>query len=76
MENPDNGKVIVKAEDTLNRQMIQGEFDTVSLSVGVGPNAATDKIVNMLKLAKSSDNFIQEAHPKFRPVDTLVPGVF
>ncbi len=76
MEDPETGKVIVKAEDTLNRQMIEGEFDTVSLSVGVGPNEGTQSIVEMLKLAKSADGFIQEAHPKFKPVDTLVPGVF
>jgi heterodisulfide reductase subunit A len=30
----------------------------------------------MLKLAKSPDGFLQEAHPKFKPVDTLVEGVF
>ena len=76
IEDPDTGKVIVKAEDTLNRQMIEGEFDTVSLSVGVGPNEGTQSIVEMLKLAKSADGFIQEAHPKFKPVDTLIPGVF
>ncbi len=76
MENPDTGKIIVKAEDTLNRQMIETEFDTVVLSVGIGPSKTTENISNMLKLARSSDGFLQEAHPKFKPVDTLVPGIF
>jgi heterodisulfide reductase subunit A len=33
-------------------------------------------VASLLKLARSADGFFQEAHPKFRPVDTLVPGVF
>ena len=76
LENPETKKVIVKVEDTLSRQIIASEFDLVVLSVGMTPNAGTDSIAEMLRLTKSPDGFIQEAHPKFRPVDTLTEGVF
>jgi len=69
-------KVTLRVEDTLTRQIIESEFDLVVLSVGLGPNAGTNKIAEILKLAKSPDGFLQEAHPKFKPVDTLIEGVF
>jgi heterodisulfide reductase subunit A len=70
------GKVTLKAEDTLTRQIIESEFDLVVLSVGLRPSAGGGKIAEILKLGKSPDGFLQEAHPKFRPVDTLSDGVF
>lgn len=76
MENPDNKKVIMKVEDTLTRKIIDKEFDLVVLSVGLEPSEGTKKISEMLKLPMSSDGFIKEAHPKFRPVDTPVEGIF
>ena len=76
LEDPVTKKVTIKVEDTLSRQMIESEFDLVVLSVGMTPNAGTESIAEMLKLTKSPDGFLQEAHPKFRPVDTLTEGVF
>lgn len=75
-EDPSTKKVILKAEDTLTRQIIESEFDLVVLSVGMRPSEGTERIADILKLAKSPDGFLQEAHPKFRPVDTLTEGVF
>ncbi len=42
----------------------------------MGPSEGTIKIAEILKLPRSPDGFIQEAHPKFRPVDTLTEGIF
>jgi heterodisulfide reductase subunit A len=74
--NPENGTLILSAEDTLTRSLISGEFDTVVLSTGLVPSNDSDRISEMLKLARSPDGFLQEAHPKFRPVDTLIDGIF
>ena len=76
LEDPVTKKVTVKVEDTLTRQMIESEFDLVVLSVGMTPNPGTERVAEMLRLTKSPDGFLQEAHPKFRPVDTLTEGVF
>jgi len=75
-ENPENKKILIKVEDTLSRQIIESEFDLMVLSTGLQLSKSTDTIADSLKLAKSSDGFLMEAHPKFRPVDTLVEGVF
>lgn len=76
IEDSQTKKLTLKVEDTLTRQIIESTFDLVVLSVGLVPNEGTNKIASMLKLAKSPDGFLQEAHPKFRPVDTLSDGVF
>jgi len=76
MENPKNKKIIMRVEDTLTRKIITKEFDLVVLSVGLEPSEGTKKIAKILKIPLSSDGFIKEAHPKFRPVDTPIDGVF
>jgi heterodisulfide reductase subunit A len=76
IEDPKTKKLTLKAEDTLARRILEWEFDTVVLSVGMRPSKDTQEIADMLKLVKSSDGFLQEAHPKFRPIDTFVDGVF
>jgi len=76
MEDPESHKVVVRVEDTLTRKIIEKEFDLVVLSVGLVPSEGTKEIAEILKLPRSSDGFIKEAHPKFRPVDTPVDGIF
>jgi heterodisulfide reductase subunit A len=73
---PEGRTLWITVEDTLSREIIESEYDLVVLSAGLVPARATDRISELLKLAKSPDGFLQEAHPKFRPVDTLVDGVF
>ncbi|MEA2103579.1 MAG: hydrogenase iron-sulfur subunit [Candidatus Cloacimonadota bacterium] len=75
-KNPGSEKVNLRVEDTLNRQIIESEFDTVVLSVGLELSAGSKKIADILKIPKSTDGFLQEAHPKFRPVDTQKDGIF
>ncbi len=75
-ENPVNKKLVIHVEDTLSRKIIEAEFDLIVLSTGIQLSKASEKIADLLKLSRSSDGFFQEAHPKFRPVDTLVEGVF
>jgi len=75
-EDPQTKKLELKVEDTLSRSLIKGEFDTVVLSVGLQPSEGTKNIQKILGLSKSPDGFLKEAHPKFKPVDTLIEGVF
>ncbi len=70
------GKLIVLAEDTLLGEPAEIEADLVVLAVGLRPRPITDDIARTLRLSKSGDGFLCEAHPKLRPVDTTVDGVF
>ncbi len=69
-------KVTLKVEDTLARQIIESEFDLVVLSVGMVPGTGTNQAADVLRMTRSPGGFLQEAHPKFKPVDTLTDGVF
>ncbi len=68
--------VVVRAEDTLLGQPVEVEADLVVLAVGMTPNAGTEAIASLLKLSRSSDGFFMEAHPKLRPVETSMAGIF
>jgi heterodisulfide reductase subunit A len=69
-------RVAVRAEDTLIGEQIEVEADLVVLAVGMKPRADSEAVAQLLKLSRSSDGFFMEAHPKLRPVDTSMAGVF
>jgi len=71
-----DGRVVLLAEDTLLHRPIEFEADLVVLAVGMEPRSDADSLSTLLKLPRSSDGFFMESHPKLRPVDTVVDGVF
>ncbi|MHA2429555.1 MAG: FAD-dependent oxidoreductase [Promethearchaeota archaeon] len=72
----ENQNIIIKAEDTLLQQPIEINVDMLILSCGLEPRADADSITSVLRIQRSSDGFFMEAHPKLRPVDTLIDGIF
>ena len=68
--------LVVRAEDTLLGETLEVQADLVVLAAGVVPRPATKEIASLLKLSRSADGFLAEAHPKLRPVDTAIDGVF
>jgi heterodisulfide reductase subunit A len=69
-------RVLVRAEDTLLGEPVELEADLVVLAVGMTPRDDNAQVAALLKLARSADGFFLEAHPKLRPVDTAMAGVF
>jgi heterodisulfide reductase subunit A len=69
-------KLVIRVEDTLLRRAVEVEADMVVLAVGLEPATAGYGVAQMLKLARTSDGFLAEAHPKLRPVDTTSDGIF
>jgi heterodisulfide reductase subunit A len=69
-------RVVVRAEDTLLGEPVEVEADLVVLAVGMTPPADNAQMAALLKLARSADGFFLEAHPKLRPVDTAMAGIF
>ncbi|MCD6492243.1 MAG: CoB--CoM heterodisulfide reductase iron-sulfur subunit A family protein [Archaeoglobaceae archaeon] len=67
-------KLIVKVKDKLTfNEEIELPVDLVVLSVGMVPRKS--EIFSMLKVPFSRDGFLQEVHPKLRPVETAIGGV-
>ncbi len=69
-------RVVVRAEDTLLGELVEVEADLVVLAVGMTPRADTGTLAGLLKLSRSADGFFLEAHPKMRPVETAMAGIF
>lgn len=76
LENPENNNIVVRVEDTLKDQVTNLEFDLLVLSIGAVPNEGTEKIRQILKVSRAADGFLMEAHPKLKPVDTTLDGIF
>jgi len=75
LEEPKTQNLVVRAEDTLSGNPLEIEADLVVLSVGIIPSVDTKEIRRVLKIPTGPDGFFLEAHPKLRPVDTVVEGV-
>ncbi|MBE0408579.1 MAG: CoB--CoM heterodisulfide reductase iron-sulfur subunit A family protein [Anaerolineales bacterium] len=69
-------RLVVRAEDTLLGEPIELETDLVVLAVGMEPDHQSESVSGLLKLARSTDGFFLEAHPKLRPVETATAGVY
>ncbi len=68
--------LVVRVEDRLTfGEELEIPADLVVLATGMGAGSI-DHIVEMLKLPRSADGFLQEVHPKLRPVELAVSGVF
>jgi len=70
-----NGKLVVRAEDTLLGEPFELEADLVVLASGLVPRREEDILKDMLGLENSSDKFYAEA-PGLDPIMTKKEGIF
>jgi heterodisulfide reductase subunit A len=71
----DGAPVLVRARDGLTwGEEVEAPADLVVLAVGMQPSDVSS-IVDSLKLPVGTDRFLQEVHPKLRPVELSVNGV-
>jgi len=71
-----NGKLCVRVKDVLTEnEELDIETDLVVLVTGMVPNK-NDSLIDILKLPIGKDRFFNEVHPKLRPVETVIDGVF
>jgi heterodisulfide reductase subunit A len=75
-EDPKTHELILRYEDTLMGTALEDSFDMVVLSVGQVPRADTEAISKILGIPRSVDGFLMEAHPKLRPNDAIVDGIY
>ncbi len=75
-EQAKNGRVCVRVKDQLTgNEELELETDLVVIATGMIPRE-NDELNNVLKLPIGLDGFYNEIHPKLRPVETVVDGVF
>ena len=67
--------LVVKVKDVLTfGEELEVPADMVVLATGVVPHKI-DGLVEILKLPRSADGFLQEVHPKLRPVELAITGI-
>ncbi|KPK70198.1 hypothetical protein AMJ87_09325, partial [candidate division WOR_3 bacterium SM23_60] len=72
----DNGKIIVLGADTLSGKQVEVETDMVVLATGIVPSRGNEEFVRKLKIQCDANEFLTEAHPKLRPVESNTSGIF
>ena len=69
----ENDNLILTYENTLTGEIREEEFDLVVLSIGMEGNT---KLASILGIGVREDGFFETAHPKLRPSETDVKGIF
>ncbi|MFQ6001375.1 MAG: 4Fe-4S dicluster domain-containing protein [Anaerolineae bacterium] len=72
----EEGKLIVKCEDTLLGELRRIPVDMVILSNGLEPRRDAAQTARLFGLSRSKDGFFLEKHPKLAPVETASDGIF
>ncbi len=69
-------QLVVWGEDSLIGRPVEITADLVVLATGVVPNEGVVKLAQELNISYDANNFLAEAHPKLRPVETQTDGIF
>jgi heterodisulfide reductase subunit A len=69
-------KLVVRAEDTLLGRPVEVEVDMVVLAPAMVPKHDAAKMAQTLGVSYDGYGFLNEAHPKLRPVETNTAGIY
>lgn len=72
----EEGKLIIRVEDTLIGTVRRIPVDMVILATGLEPGMDTNAIARIFNISCSQDGYFLERHPKLAPVSTFSDGIF
>jgi heterodisulfide reductase subunit A len=72
----EEGKLVIRAEDTLIGVVRRIPVDMVVLSVGLEAQDDAQDVRRLFNISCSTEGFFLEKHPKLAPVSTFTKGVF
>ncbi len=72
----ENGKLVVKGEDTLAGKPVTINADMVVLATAMMAQSDSSQLAQKLGVPYDKYGFLNEVHPKLRPVETSSGGVF
>jgi len=70
------GKLVVKAEDTLSNTMVEVPVEMVVLCTAMEARSNAIDVTRVFGISVGADGFFQEEHPKLEPISTPTSGVF
>lgn len=72
----DDGRLQVKAEDTLSGRPMKMTFDLVVLLIGITAAKCNASMAQSLELPTTNAGFLVPRHPHLATNETLIPGLF
>ena len=72
----EQGKLVVVAEDSLMSTVVRVPVDMVILSTALEARSDTEAVARLFNISRSADGFFLERHPKLDPVTTMTDGTF
>ncbi len=72
----EDGKVVVCGVDTLSNDNVEIRADMVVLATAMRPADGIEKLTKTLKIGTNAHGFLNEAHPKLRPVESMTAGIY
>ncbi len=76
IEEPETKNLIVRVEDMALGEPVEIEAELVVLSTAGIPKKGSDEVARILSITRGTDGFFMESHPKLKPIDTAVDGIF
>ena len=75
-ENKETNNLIVRLDDTILGEPIEVESEIVILCTAGVPTPGTEDLATKLHITRGTDGFFMESHPKLKPMDSPVDGIF
>jgi len=75
-EDPKTKNLIIRAEDMSLGEPIEVESELVVLCTAAVPKKGSDEVARIFSISRGADGFFMESHPKLKPIDTPVDGIF
>jgi heterodisulfide reductase subunit A len=72
----EEGKLVIRVEDTLAGVVRRIPVDMVVLATGLEPRADAAEVRRLFNMSCGGDGWFLERHPKLAPVNTFTDGVF
>ena len=76
VEDPITKNLFVRADEMELGSPIEVEAELVVLSTAAIPSKGAAELASILHITRGSDGFFMESHPKLRPMDTPMDGIF
>jgi heterodisulfide reductase subunit A len=76
LEDSATKNLVVRAEDMTLGSPVEIETEMVVLSTAAVPKKDAGDVARILNISRGTDGFFMESHPKLKPIDTPVDGVF
>ena len=71
-----DGRLSVSGQDFLTNETFNIPADLVVLATGLMPNEDASRLFQTIHISYDAKNYLLQAHPKLRPVETAVDGIF